>query len=181
MPEVSPLARQALHYWKRLYGERQGLLLIPGGGAEGDAVYFAQAGFDVIVVDPSGDALERLEVLAREARVGLTSVQCPLEVYRFPVPVSMVHTYNALQFLGERCVSYLQRLQSGTSAGGMHSVSVYMRGEAPVQAGAYCMEHDELKFLYRGWRLLLYTEQTLWDDAVQQYLSLAQIIAVKPG
>lgn len=181
VPEVSPLARQALHYWKRLHGEQRGLLLIPGGNAGEDAIYLAQAGFDVTVVDPSGDVLERLEVLAREAHVGLTSVQCHLEVYRFPVPVSFVHTYNVLQSLGERCVPYLQRLQFGTSAGGMHSISVYIREATPAQAGGYCIERNELKFLYRGWRLLLYTEQTLWDDATQQELSLAQIIAVKPG
>jgi tellurite methyltransferase len=177
--EASPLARLALQYWKLRRGAERGPLLDLGCGEGRDAVFFAQAGFDVTALDGSEVGMEKLDALAREARVGLTAVRCDLQDYALPESLPFLHANNCLQFLGEGCLPMLYRLQGLTPSGGLHSVSVFTRESVPEREGVYRFDRNELKFLYREWFLLFYAENIVWREPMQTYLSFAQIIAQK--
>lgn len=177
--EASPLARQALQYWKLRKGETRGPLLDLGCGEGRDAVFFAQGGFDVTALDRSTVGLQKLGLLAQEAQVNLIAVQSDLRSAPLPETLPFLHANNCLQFLGAECLPYLRRLQALTPPGGLHSVSVFTRDYVPEREDLYCFDHNELKFLYRDWTLLFYAENIVWREPMQTYLSFAQIIAEK--
>jgi len=177
--EASALAQTALQYWKLRYDEARGPLLDLGCGEGRDAVFFAQAGFDVIAVDSSAVGLEKLDVLAREAHVGLTTVQCDVRHYGLPASLPFLHANNCLQFLGADCLPYLAKLQAQTPQGGFHSVSVFTQECVPEQEGLYRFRRHELKDAYRDWNMLFYAENIVWREPLQRYLSFAQIVAIK--
>jgi tellurite methyltransferase len=181
--EPSEMARLTLQYWRQIHGEERGNALDLGCGEGRDAVYFARHGFSVTAVDGSEIALGKARRLADEASVSFAHVlHCDAREVPLDARYDIVHAHNSLQFLGAECVDLLHRLQQTSPSGGLHAISAFTN-ETESLAGRgdlYRFDRNELKFHYRGWRLLFYGEEILWREPANMYLSFARIIAQKP-
>lgn len=180
--EPSEMARLTLQYWRQLRGESSGRVLDLGCGEGRDSVYFARHGFAVTSVDSSDAGIEKLARLAGETGVCVPDVHLA-DVRDFTIQpgFDIVFAHNCLQFIGADCLSALARIQDVTPGGGVNAISVFTR-ESEALAGRddlYRFDRNELKFLYRTWRILFYGEEILWRDPAKMYLSFARIIAVK--
>lgn len=180
--EPSEMARLTLQYWRQARGEARGRVLDLGCGEGRDAVYFAGHGFEVTAVDGSANALEKLRRLAGETGVAIHRiVHSDIREFGLEQAFDIIHAHNSLQFLGADCLPLLARLQEITCPGGLNAISAFTR-ETESLAGRedlYRFDRSELKFHYRGWRLLFYGEETLWREPSNMYLSFARIIAQK--
>jgi SAM-dependent methyltransferase len=181
--EPSEMARLTLNYWRSDRQEETGSVLDLGCGEGRDAVFFSEKGFQVTAVDGAASAIGKLERLAEQKGVKVFEAkQMDIRSFRADRPFDIVLAHNSIQFLGSECLEELRRIQEMTAPGGLASVSAFTR-EAESLAGAgdlYRFDHNELKFRFEGWRLLIYGEHILWREPAQTYLSFAHIIAQKP-
>lgn len=180
--EPSEMARLTLQYWRQIRGDEAGAVLDLGCGEGRDSVHFARHGFDVKAVDGSEVAVGKAGRMAADAGVKLTAIQrCDIRDVVLDRTFDIVYAHNCLQFTGAECPGILQRLQDSSPSGGFHAVSVFTN-ESQDLAGRedlYRFDRNELKFTYRGWRILFYGEEILWRDPAKMYLSFARIIAQK--
>jgi len=180
--EPSELLRLALPFWTQAHGERRGRALELGCGEGRDAVLLEQAGFQVTAIDAAPTALAR----ARRA-AGTASSICFRRADIRTVPLGrgwqLITAHNSLQFLGSQAPARLRNVQRATAAGGFNCVSVFTRESEQLAhvSGLWRLDHNELRFLYQGWRLLFYSEDLLWRENLGCHLSFARIIAQKPG
>jgi tellurite methyltransferase len=181
--EPSEMARLTLNYWRTVHGDATGTVLDHGCGEGRDSVFFAEKGFAVTAVDGAASAVEKLKRLSAEKGGHIAKV-CNVDVRTFDsdVPFDIVLSHNCIQFLGDDCLPELRRLQRMTAPGGLTSVSAFTRESEALagQADLYRFDHNELKFRFEGWRLLIYGEHVLWRDPAKAYLSFAHIIAQNP-
>lgn len=180
--EPSELARLTLNYWRLLHGDDKAAVLDHGCGEGRDAVFFTEKGFHVTAVDGAASAIAKLHRLEAEKGVRVARV-CNVDVRSFQTTESfqIVLSHNCLQFLGDGCLPELARIQGMVAPGGLASVSAFTR-EAEALAGRtdlYRFDHNELKFHFRDWRLLYYSEHMLWREPSKAHLSFAHIIAQK--
>lgn len=178
--EPSTLARTAYQYWKLAMGNERGELLDLGCGEGRDAVFYAEKGFDILAVDGSEAALNKTARLAHESSIHLSVLQRDIRTYTVPHDYKFIHANNCLQFLGKDCLSYLAYLRRRTLPGGFHAVSVFTGEQVPEQEGIYRFYHNELKEIYKDWKVRFYAEQLVWRQPVEGFLSFAQIIAQRP-
>jgi tellurite methyltransferase len=181
--EPSELARLTLQYWRQIHGERIATVLDLGCGEGRDTVYFSKHGFRVTAVDGSEAALTKLRRLADEQNVTVSNiVQADIREYPSSSQYDIVCAHNCLQFVGTDCLPTLARLRANTAVGGLNSISAFTRETQQLEGRAdlYRFDSNELKFEYRGWRSLLYGEETLWREPSKMYLSFAKTIAQKP-
>ena len=181
--EPSELARLTLQYWRQIHGDRLARTLDLGCGEGRDSVYFARHGLSVTAVDGSEVALNKLRKLAKEQSVSVAEVR-RADVREYPASKTydVVYAHNSLQFIGSDCLPTLARLRESTTPGGLNSISVFTREtqELADRPDLYRFDSNELKFEYRGWRMLFYGEEILWREPSKMYLSFARIVAQKP-
>jgi tellurite methyltransferase len=181
--EPSEMARLTVQYWRQIHGDQRGRVLDLGCGEGRDAVYFSAHGFEVTAVDGSPVALDKLRRLAAAKEVSVHRVvQSDIREFTLGTEFDIVFAHNSLQFIGAECVPLLARLQQIIRPGGFNAISAFIR-DTEALAGRddlYRFDHNELKFHYRGWRMLFYGEETLWREPSSMYLSFARVIAQKP-
>lgn len=180
--EASGLARTALRYWNEVQGARRVPLFDMGCGEGRDAVYFAQNGFEVTAVDGAESGIEKTKRLAEAAGVAFPCTLSDIRAFPLPHSIPFLHANNCLQFLGEACIPQLEAWQERTEVGGFHAISVFTRECVEARTGIYRFEHDELKHRYeKGWRVFYYSEEMVWREPSQKYLSFALLVAQKRG
>lgn len=179
--EPSEMARLTANYWKIARGDDPARVMDIGCGEGRDAVHFARRGFVVTAVDGSETALTKAARLAEDAGVQIAELRCEdVRKIAFDPGFDILYAHNCLQFLGRDCLPALHRLQESTPAAGLNSISVFTRESGNVSGDdLYLFDHNELKFEYRGWRLLFYGEEILWREPAGMHLSFARIIAQK--
>jgi SAM-dependent methyltransferase len=178
--EASGLARTALRYWNEVHGARRVPLFDMGCGEGRDAVYFAQNGFEVTAVDGAEAGVEKTKRLAKTAGVDFSCILADILDLPLPHSLSFLHANNSLQFLGEACIPQLEAWQKATEVGGFHAVSVFTQACVEARAGIYRFEQNELKHRYEnGWRIFYYSEEIVWREPSQKYLSFALLVAQK--
>ena len=179
--EASEMARLTVQYWKLVGGDQTGRVVDIGCGQGKDTIYFLQNAMDVISVDGSETALERLSETASSLGL-LTNSSCEdVQFYEIPTDRNILFSHNCFQFLGDRCIPKMQEMMEKTPVGGINSVSVFTDEAERTRSHdkLRVFRHNELREFYQGWRLLYYDENILWREPSLDYLSFARIIAVK--
>lgn len=180
--EPSALARLAVYLWRICHGERSARAVDLGCGEGRDAVFFAEHGWRVTALDASPTAIQRARELAAERGVQLEATfcadlrECPaLETF------DLVFAGCSIGALGADAIPFLQRLRASSAVGALHAIRSATR-EAwghEERPGFYRFDRNELKFEYRGWRLLYYAEDLLYVPHMDRLASFADIIAQK--
>lgn len=180
--EPSEMARLTAAYWRLLHGEKPARVLDLGSGEGRDTVFFTRKGFAVTAIEGTDAGVRKTRRLAEENGVEVADLR-QMDVREFPLSrdYDIYFSNNCLQFLGAECLPTLRSIQKATRPGGLNAISAFTR-EAETLVGLdnlYRFDRNELKFHYRDWRLLRYSEEILWREPVQNYLSFASIIAQK--
>jgi tellurite methyltransferase len=182
--EPSALGRLTVHYWRVCYGDRPARALDLGCGEGRDAVFFARQGWRVTALDKSPTAIERACELAGQRDVRLEAAICadlrecpPIEQF------DLIFAGCSIGALGGAALGFLSMLRHRAPEGCVHAVRSPTReawgDEDPP--GLYRFDHNELKFEYRGWRLLYYGEDILYVPHMDRMASFADVIAQKPA
>jgi tellurite methyltransferase len=168
---------------------RPGLVLDLGGGDGRNALFLAERGFDVTVVDVVPRALETLSRASAERGLAIDSVLHDLAEYAPPPHDDLVCTL-ALHFLhDEQARRLLADAQAATRPGGVHVLTIFTR-DGPLFAQSsgdrFWLAPDELATLYAGWDVLhaerRIVETALRDEDGRPYLQpMDELVARKPG
>lgn len=180
--EPSDMARAALAIWVERNGERRGRAVDLGCGEGRDSVWLARHGFDVLAVDGSEVGLRKAQRLAQEEGVHITFVRADIRQVDFGAP-DLLYSHACLHCLGQDCLPFLFRVRDAAPPGAMHAIRAFNRlcDTFAGREDLYRFDLHELRYHYRDWKLLLYSEEILWRQARERYMSFSTLIAEKPG
>ncbi len=152
----------ALAYFKR------GPIVDLGCGDGRNAIYLAQRSFDVVGIDSSRVAIEKLLRFAAEKKVEdkVRGVVSDFTDFNFG------HYDNAISTLSIHCLpkarsqEFLKRLVDGTPVGGVNVIVGFLNfgpfyEAMPDLHGHHFFEQGELKEIYRGWEIVDYPEEEI--------------------
>lgn len=147
-----------------------GLRAVDVGAGEGrDAVFFAEAGYDVIAVDVSPAGLDKAERLADERGVEIRTIRADANEYEPDDFVDLVFSSGAVQYVRpENRPRQFERWRRATAPGGIHSIFAFVdHPEIPPAPDMTDDEHrfgrDELQGYYTDWETLR-SEEVVFDD-----------------
>lgn len=165
--EPTHLAKTTAEY---LPSDPAGERLVDVGAGEGrDAVFFAEAGFDVTAIDVSPAGLEKTERLARERGVEVETVRADANELEFSEPVDVVFSSGAVQYIRPAVRErQFERFTEATLPGGLHSVFAFVdHPDVPLPPDhtddQYLFGRDELQGYYEDWETL-YSEEIVFED-----------------
>lgn len=167
-----------------------GLRAVDVGAGEGrDAVFFAEAGYEVIAVDVSPAGLAKAERLADERGVDVETVQADANEYAPEAPVDLLCSSGAIQYVRpETRPRQFARWRRATARGGIHAVFAFVdHPDVPRAPDATDDEHPferaELQGYYDDWETV-HTEEIIFEDdsGGEPHRHAARIhVARKPG
>ena len=143
-----------------------GALLDMGAGHGRHAIYFAQQGFEVIAVEPDAKYCEEIIKKANDANLQITVIKKSFDDYSRDNGFDVIVCAMVLHFLNySELLNAVEKMQSLTKNGGLNVISAYtdkntgnfMQGN-PYGSEKYLLKQNELKELYKGWKLLEYSE-----------------------
>jgi tellurite methyltransferase len=180
--EPSTLARRLLHFFRMLEIPTAGRLLDLGCGEGRDVAFFASLGFDVEALDGSPTGVERTRRAISEGGLHARVSQGDLASFEWTGEYDIVFANNSVQFVGEQARRVLSEIRSHTRPGGWNAIGMFTREEIDWrrEPDLYCLDHRELKHIYRDWTLLEYGESIVYSPRRAQYISFANLIARRP-
>ena len=143
-----------------------GALLDMGAGHGRHAIYFAQQGFEVIALEPDAKYCEEIIEKANDANLQITVIKKSFDDYTPNNGFDVIVCAMVLHFLNySELLNAVKKMQSLTKNGGLNVISAYtdkntgnfMQGN-PYGSEKYLLKQNELKELYKGWKLLEYSE-----------------------
>ena len=168
---------------------RPGVVLDLGGGDGRNALFLAEHGFDVTVVDVVPPALEALARTAEERGLVVGAELHDLAEYVPPPHDDLICTLT-LHFLAEGAARRLVAdAQAATLPGGLHVITTFTR-DGPLfgqsSPGRFWLAPGELTALYAGWDVLhaerRIVETALRDEDGRPYLQpMDELVARKPA
>lgn len=153
---------------------RKSLVVELGCGEGRNALYLAQLGHRVIATDISEAAISKLNRLAGDLGVDITSSVAPVEEFLPPAYLDVFIAHSVLHFT-ERAVwkTLVAALMDRTRAGGVHCFTNTLdQPEHPIPAESLACGHKksfsrgELEAIYTlaGWELLRSDHYIKWDS-----------------
>jgi len=180
--EPSTLARRLHHFFRLMEIPTQGRLLELGCGEGRDVAFFSSLGFDVEALDGSPTGVQRARLAAERAGLRAQISQGDLAAFVWSEDYDIVFANNSVQFVGEDARRVLSEIRSHTRPGGWNAIGMFTREEVDWrrEQEVYCLDHRELKHIYRDWTLLEYAESIVYSPRRAQYVSFANLIARRP-
>lgn len=181
--EPSTLARRLVHFFRMMEIPTHGKLLDLGCGEGRDVAFFASLGFEVDAVDGSPIGVERARLAV--ARLGLEAriETGDLAAWNWTGDYDVIFANNAVQFAGDGARRVLAEIRSHTRFGGWNAIGMFTREEIDWrrEVDVYCLDHRELKHIYREWTLLEYGESVVYSPRRAHYMSFANLVARRPA
>ncbi len=180
--EPSTLARRLLHFFRLMEIPTVGRLLDLGCGEGRDVAFFAGLGFEVEAIDGSPMGVERTRRAIDQAGLSAKVAEGDLGRFDWNGEYDVVFANNSVQFVGDDARRVLGEIRSHTRPGGWNVIGMFTREEVDWRRDqdVYCLDHRELKHLYREWTLLEYGESIVYSPRRAQYVSFANLIARRP-
>jgi tellurite methyltransferase len=140
----------------------RGRVLDLGCGLGNLSIEAARRGAEVVAVDASATAIERIRKVAAEEKLNITAVLADAGSYAITGDYDTVIAIGLLMFLPRgKALKVLSDLQAHVAAGGLAIVNTLIEGTTFMgmfEPGHYCLfGRDELRQCFRGWKLLLDT------------------------
>jgi tellurite methyltransferase len=168
---------------------RPGVVLDLGGGDGRNALFLAEHGFEVTVVDVVPRALETLARASEERGLAIDSELHDLAGYAPPPHDNLVCTLTFHFLLEEDARRLLADTQAATRPGGVHVLTTFTR-DGPLfgqsSDGRFWLAPSELATLYAGWDVLhtgrRTVETAVRDEDGRPYLQpMDELVARKPA
>ena len=169
--EANPFLKRYLHLLP------QGRTLDIAAGEGKNAVFLAQHGFDVEVVDISRMGLNKARRLAKAKGVRIKTYLADLD--HFPIEKGRYDLIADFYFLDRRLIP---RIKRGLRKGGRVIFETYLTEhsslglEGPVNP-KYLLKPNELLKLFKGFRILYYREGIFREGGIRK--AIASLIAEK--
>lgn len=148
----------------------RGRVLDLGCGLGNLSIEAARRGAEVVAVDGSATAIERIRSVAAAEKLNITPVLADVGSYAITGQFDTVIAIGLLMFFPqEKALVLLSDIQEHVAEGGLAIVNTLIEGTTYMgmfEPGHYCLfGHDELRQHFRGWTLLLDTHDSF--DAPQ--------------
>lgn len=139
----------------------EGSVLDIGGGEGRNALFLAQSGFDVHVIDLAVEGLNKIVKKAEMEGINTLTVQVGditqegiHKMYEVMVSSFMVH-----HLLAEHAHTLIDSMKAHTNEGGLNSISAFMSDARPEHLSVrFYPEKNELRDMYSDWEIVDYTE-----------------------
>ena len=159
----------------RLLPKGKALDIAAGEGR--NAVFLARNGFDVDAVDVSPVGLRKARKLARDMGVKIHTIPADLDV--FEIEKGKYDLIADFYYLSRRFIS---RIKKGLKKGGRVVFETYLVDQRALHTGGprhlkYFLKHNELLWLFKGFRILLYREGIFKEGGRRK--AVASLIAEK--
>lgn len=143
----------------------RGRVLDFGCGLGNLSIDAARRGMDVVAVDASGTAIERIKAVALSERLAIQAVCADIETYEIPEMFDTIIAIGLLMFFRrEKALSLLSEIQKHVSPDGVAIVNTLIEGTTYMgmfEPGNYCLfGRDELQDRFKGWEILLSVHQS---------------------
>ena len=140
-----------------------GEVLDIGGGEGRNAIYLAEKGYEVEVIDISKVGLEKIQNIAKEKKLNLKTQMADIQSehikksYKIIVSSFMLHHLlrtNALELINE--------IKSHTNKGGINVITAFTENgdffKKDTSTNLFYLKHNELKNIYKNWNIKDYKE-----------------------
>lgn len=143
----------------------RGRMLDLGCGLGNLGVEVARRGLEVVAVDASDTAVERLRRTASAEGIKIEAVLADLESYAIPGKFDTIVAIGLLMFFKrERALALLSGIQEHVARDGLAVVNVLIEGTTYMgmfEPGNYCLfGRSELQDRFKGWDILLSVHQS---------------------
>ena len=159
----------------------RGRVLDLGCGLGNLSIEAARRGAEVVAVDASPTAIERIRQTASGEGLRIEPVLAEVESYAINGRFDTVVAIGLLMFFSrEEALALLSDIQGHVAAGGCAIVNVLVEGTTYMgmfQPGHYCLfGQDELRDRFDGWKILLFTRES-FDAPENTRKEFATIVA----
>jgi len=142
----------------------RGRVLDFGCGLGNLSIDAARRGMDVVAVDASGTAIERINAVALSERLAIKAVCADIERYEIPGMFDTIVAIGLLMFFRrERAMFLLSEIQKHVSPDGVAIVNTLIEGTTHMgmfePANYYLFGRDELEERFEGWEIELSVHQ----------------------
>lgn len=133
-----------------------GMVLDVGGGEGRNALYLAERGFAVSVMDISAVGVARLDAAAKEQGLNISTRVCDVATEPFERSYDAIIITFVLHHINEAdAQALIQKAQRHTTTGGVHVISTFSnRGDLAnrnATSGRFYPSLDTLREWYAGW------------------------------
>jgi tellurite methyltransferase len=161
----------------------RGRVLDFGCGLGNLSIDAARRGMNVVAVDASGTAIERINGVALSERLAIQAVCVDIERYEIPGMFDTIVAIGLLMFFRkERAMFLLSEIQKHVSPDGVAIVNTLIEGTTFMgmfEPGNYCLfGRDELQDRFKGWDILLSVHQS-FDAPAATRKEFSTVIARK--
>jgi len=148
----------------------RGRVLDLGCGLGNLSIEAARRGAEVVAIDASATAIERIRNVAAAGKLNITPVFADVGSYAITGEFDTVIAIGLLMFFShEKALALLSDIQAHVAEGGLAIINTLIEGTTFMgmfEPGHYCLfGHDELQKHFKGWTLLLDTHDSF--DAPQ--------------
>jgi tellurite methyltransferase len=160
----------------------RGRVLDLGCGLGNLSIAAARHGAEIVAVDTSATAIERIRKVAEEEKLNITPVLADAGAYEITGQYDTIIAIGLLMFFShEKALALLSELQAHVAAGGRAIVNTLIEGTTFMgmfEPGHYCLlGRDELRQHFKGWQLLLDTHDSF--DAPQNTLKVFSTVVAQ--
>lgn len=138
-----------------------------GAGDGRHSIYLAGIGCEVTAVDLSEAGIEKLERLAKNQNLNITSIHADLGQWDIDTDYDAIICINTLQHLRtESALKLLEEIQQRTKTGGFNALSVFTKtGDRFIldkieDPNAFYADDGWLKEYYKNWEIIEFTSET---------------------
>lgn len=133
------------------------------------ALFLAEKGFDVTAVDISEAAIDKLERLANEKDLPVTTIIQDMQDYVFKNMHDLIVAHGCLHLIErERWAYLIKQMKSHTSMGGYNVIAVFTDAIPPppdlAEFTVGLFKEGELFEFYQDWRIILQQNYVLEDE-----------------
>lgn len=170
----SPFGRKARPEIKQILRyKRKGNVLDLGCGEGQNALFLSSKGFNVVGVDISKTAINRLSRRAKTNKLKIRCIQKSLTNYNINKDYEVITTNYSLHVLRRnQGLKIIREMKKHTKKSGVNVVSSFM-AELPFYdkkaKGYFYLRKNELKKLYKDWKIRYYKEDITKTFATDEY------------
>jgi len=163
----------------------RGRVLDLGCGLGNLSIEAARRGAEVVAVDASSTAVERLRKTALAEKLRITAVLADLESYSIAGRFDTIIAIGLLMFFKrKRALTLLADIEEHLAQGGVAIVNVLIEGTTYMgmfEPGNYCLfARNELKERFKGWEILLSVNDS-FDAPEDTRKEFSTIVARRPA
>ena len=156
--EPMPLVKKVLEYIK------SGKVIEFGAGEGRNSLFLASKGFQVVAVDISPVAIEKINEKAKAENIVLETKVANIVQVDFVGPYDlMVCTFTLHHLTQEQAIKFIEKMKQGTKSGGYNLITSFSQNgdfyQKDPTTEKFYLKENELKDLYQDWEVLTYFEK----------------------